>query len=113
MEGECIPINLGNPVTGFASSYENIFERPLNVGVLVTNIEPFSEKHKLVASRIAVGRVTWSNRVSVKGLVRVGKVIKTVQLQPVSLVDGIIAPISWVANIEFKEEPAIKPVQGV
>ncbi len=38
---------------------------------------------------------------SVRGLVRVAKVINTVQLQPVSLVDGVIAPISRVANIDF------------
>ncbi len=74
----------------------------MNVGILVTNIKPFSERHKLVASRLAVGRVTWTNQVSIRGLARVAKVINTVQLQPVSLVDGIIAPISRVANIEFK-----------
>ena len=85
----------------------------MNVGVLVTNIKPFSEVHKLVASRVAVGRVTWTNQVCVRGLARVAKVINTVQLQPLSLVDGVIAPISRVANIEFKEEHAIECAQGV
>ena len=74
----------------------------MNVGVLVTNIKPCSERHKLVTSRIAGRRVAWSNQVSVRGLVRVAKIINTVKLQPVSLVDAVIAPISWVANIEFE-----------
>ena len=74
----------------------------MNVGVLVTNIKPFSERHKLVASRIAGRHVAWLNQVSVRGLARVAKVINTVQLQPVLLVYGVIMPISWVANIEFE-----------
>jgi hypothetical protein len=48
------------------------------------------------------------NQVSVRSLARVPKIINTMQLQPVSLVDGVIAPISRVANIELEEKPAIE-----
>ena len=60
MSGECIPIDLGNPVTGF------------------TYIEPFSEGHKFVASRVAVGCITWANKVSIRRQTREVKVINAV-----------------------------------
>jgi hypothetical protein len=34
--------------------------------------------------------------------------MRAVKLQPVTLVDRIVLPISWVANMKFKEEPAVK-----
>ncbi len=80
----------------------------MNVGVLVTNIKPFSERHKFMVSRVAVRCVTRTNQVSVQSLARVPKIINTVQLQPVSLVEGVIAPICRVANIELEEEPAVE-----
>ncbi len=36
-----------------------------------------------------------------------------VKLQPVTLVDRVVLPISWVANIKFKEEPAIECAQRI
>ncbi len=36
-----------------------------------------------------------------------------VKLQPVTLVDCIVLPISWVANIKFKEEPAVTCAQRI
>ena len=80
----------------------------MNVGVLVTNIKPLLERHKFMASRVALRCVTRTNQVSVRSLPRVPKIINTVQLQRVSLVDGVIAPIRRVANIELEEEPAIE-----
>jgi hypothetical protein len=49
-----IPVNLGNPVTGFAASDGGKLKRPMNVGVLMANIEPFPERHKFVALRISI-----------------------------------------------------------
>jgi hypothetical protein len=78
MSGECIPIDLGNPVTGFTASNRSKVEGIMNVGIQMTYIEPFSEGHKFVASRVAVGCIIWVNKVSIRRQTREVKVINAV-----------------------------------
>jgi hypothetical protein len=40
-------------------------------------------------------------------------IVKTINLMPISLVHRIIAPISWVANVKFEEEPTVKRAQRI
>jgi hypothetical protein len=80
----------------------------MDVGVQMTYIQLFSKGHEFVEGRVAVGCVGWSNQVSLQRQMRESEIINIVKLQPIPLVDSVMAPISWVANIKFEEEPAVQ-----
>ena len=50
----------------------------MNVGIQMTYLELFSEGHKFVASRVAVGCIIWVNKVSIRRQTREVKVINAV-----------------------------------
>jgi hypothetical protein len=58
--------------------------------------------------RVAVGCVRWSIQVSLRCQTRESEIINVVKLQPIPLVDSVMALISWVTNIKFEEEPAVQ-----
>ena len=62
---------------------------------------------------IAVGGICWSNLVSLSCRLWKRKVANAVKLQAVLLVNPVVTPISWVANIKFKKEPAVKSAQRI
>ncbi len=102
-----VPIFLSNAIMGLTASNLGKLERSVNVRVKMWSIEPFSGRAQLIASGIWSQRIQWLNQVSLWGRVRRHKVGYVMVLEPVPLINCIVLPIGWVADIELKEESSI------
>ncbi len=105
---EGAPVSLANVIMSFLARNGSKFKGPVNVGVQVTNIQPFSEQQQFMPWWIALRCLWWANKMGVAQWVGRCNVIRVVKLEPVSLVDCVITPISRMVNIKFKEELTVK-----
>ncbi len=56
-----IPIILRNTTASFMSSNRRELKRTVDEGIKMGNVEPFSELTKVVAERIVIRRLRWTN----------------------------------------------------
>jgi hypothetical protein len=55
------PIILRNTIASFMSSNRHELKRTMDEGIKMGNVEPFSEWRKVVAKRIVIRRLRWTN----------------------------------------------------
>jgi hypothetical protein len=108
-----IPVSLGNTIPCFVTPNGGKIKWSMDISVHMTYIEPFPETHKFVVGGIAVGGICRSNQVSLGRQARECQVANTVKLQPISLVNRVVTPIIWVANIKFEKEPAVRSARRI
>ena len=99
---EDVPIFLANTVAGFASSDGCKFKGTVYERVGVCDIQPFPKREEIMSCGVIVRCVGWADEVRVGAGRRMQDILSTMELDPITLIDGIIPPICGVADIELK-----------
>jgi len=102
-----VPILLRNAITGFPSTNRCKFEWPVNDGVKMEYIQPFSERHTLVAICVGVRCDGRTNEMRISWWTWCSNFFKSVILKPIAPIYRIIMPIRWVANVKVENVPAV------
>jgi hypothetical protein len=97
-----VPFILGYAVACFAAVNGSKLERTVNVCVEMGNVEPFLIGQEVVVLGVVIRRVGRSNEVRVGREGGMSDILATVELEPVTLVNRIVTPICWMANVELK-----------
>ncbi len=108
-----VPILLAYSVSAFAASDGIKFKRTMDICICVCDVEPFPKRQEVMAFCIFVGCVGWTNKVRICGERRMKNVLTTVKLNPITLVDCIVAPVGRMANVKIKQEMAIQRARWV
>jgi hypothetical protein len=72
------------------------------------NIEPFPKEQKVMALSIVIKHVGWLDEVCLSGERWMSYILPSMELDPITLVDCIILPISWMEDVKLEEELAVQ-----
>ncbi len=97
-----VPFILGYAVACFAAVNGSKLKRTVNVCVEMGNVEPFPIGQEVVALGIGIQRVGRLIKVCVGREGGMSDILTTVELEPVILVNRIVTPICWMANVELE-----------
>jgi hypothetical protein len=97
-----VPFILGYAVACFAAVNGSKLKQTVNVCVEMGNVEPFLIGQEVVALGVVVRHVGRSNEVCVGREGGMSNILATVELEPVMLVNHIVMPICWMANVELE-----------
>jgi hypothetical protein len=97
-----VSVFLRDTITRLAAVNRGKLKRTLNVCIQVGDVKPFLKRQKDMASSIVVGRIRWTNKMCFCGKGWMCDVLLTMILNPKALVDFIVTPICWMANVKFK-----------
>ena len=97
-----IPILLAYKVSAFAASDGSKFKRTMDICICVCDVKPFPKRQEVMEFCIFVGCVGWMNKMCICGERRIKNVLTTVKLNPITLVDCIVAPVGRMANVKIK-----------
>jgi hypothetical protein len=97
-----VPVLLAYSVSAFAASDGSKFKRTMDICICVCDVEPFSKRQEVMGFCILVGCVGWTNKVRICGERRMKNVLTTVKLNPITLVDCIVAPVGRMANVKIE-----------
>ncbi len=90
---QSIPIYLGDAITCFSSADRGELKRSVDECVQATNMKPFPERHEVAAACVCIRCITRPHQVGFRTDAREPKVVNTVKLKPVALVDSVVTPI--------------------
>ena len=113
MLAEDVPIILANTVAGFASSDGCKFEGTVNERVCVCYIQPLPKGEEIMSYGVIVRCVGWANEVCVGAQRRMQDILPTVELDPVTLIDGVVPPIGGVADVKLKQKTSVQRARWV
>jgi hypothetical protein len=102
-----VPVLLAYSVSAFAASDGSKFKRTMDICICVCDVE------EVMAFCIFVGCVGWTNKVRICGERRMKNVLTTVKLNPITLVDCIVAPVRRMANVKIEQETAVQRARWV
>jgi hypothetical protein len=97
-----VPVFLRDTITHLAATNRGELKRTTNVCIQVGDVKPFPKRQKVVVSNIAVRRIGWTNKMCLGGKGWMFDALPTMILNPITLVDCIVLPIFWMANVKFK-----------
>jgi len=100
-------------VPAFASSDGSKLERTLDEGIKMCDVKPFPKRQKIMAFCVVVRCVRWMNKVCICGQRWVKNILATMKLDPITLVDCIVLPFGWMANVKFEKEMSIQHARRV
>ena len=110
---EDVPITLADAVAGFASADGRKFEGTVNERVRVCYIKPFPKGEEIVPLGIIVRCVGWANEMCFCAQRWMQDILATMELEPITLIDGVVSPIGGVAYVELKQEASVQRARGV
>ncbi len=97
-----VPVFLRDMIMRLVATNIGKLEGTMNLCIQVGDFKPFPKKQKVVVSSIVVRRVGWTNKMCLGGKGWMFDVLPTMILNPIMLVDCIVLPIFWMANVKFK-----------
>ena len=104
---EDVPIGLGHAVACLAAVDRGELKRAMKVGVGMGDIYPTMKRNEFGARRVAFGQVGGPDEVHRRQRCRCMNVARRMILKPVTLIDGIIADVRIVKDVEVHEETPI------
>jgi hypothetical protein len=96
------PVFLRDTIMRLTAASRRKLKGTMNIGIQVGNVKPFLKRQMVVASSIVVGGIGWMNKMRFGGKVWMCHVLLTMVLNPITLVDCVVMPICWMANVKFK-----------
>ncbi len=97
-----IPVFLRDTITRLVAVNRGKLKGRVNVCIQVGDVKPFPKRQKVVVSSIVIGHIGWTNKMCFGGKGWMCDVLPTMIMNPIALVDCIVMPICWMANVKFK-----------
>jgi hypothetical protein len=97
-----VPVFLRDTITPLAAMGRDELKGNVNVCIQVGDVKPFPKRQNIVASSIVFRHIGWTNKMCFGGKGWMCDILPTMTLNPVALVDCIVRPIRWIANVKFK-----------